>query len=96
MGKAALDAVGRGRWNKRMRRVIRVLEKVVNYDVLYIGGGNAHLLDAPVPENVRIVSNTAGITGGVRLWDSHLDPAFAEPTESGREAGATARVPVEP
>jgi hypothetical protein len=27
---------------------------------------------------VKIVSNIAGITGGVRLWDGRMDHAFAE------------------
>ena len=29
-----------------------------------------------LPENVRIVSNEAGITGGIRLWDTKLDEMF--------------------
>jgi polyphosphate glucokinase len=36
---------------------------------LYIGGGNAKNLQLELPSNVRIVSNEAGITGGIRLWD---------------------------
>jgi polyphosphate glucokinase len=43
-----------------------------------IGGGNAELIEPPLPANVKIVSNTAGITGGVRLWDGRMDHAFAE------------------
>jgi polyphosphate glucokinase len=52
----------------------------------YIGGGNAELIEPPLPAKVKIVSNIAGITGGVRLWDGRMDhafdekpPAFAEP-----------------
>ncbi|MGH8528031.1 MAG: ROK family protein, partial [Gammaproteobacteria bacterium] len=68
LGAAALEAVGRRRWNKRIRKIIGILETVITYDTLYIGGGNAELIEPPLPANVKIVSNTAGITGGVRLW----------------------------
>ena len=45
-------------------------------DVLYIGGGNARKLTLEMPAHVRIVSNTAGITGGIRLWEAELDELF--------------------
>lgn len=77
VGHAALVEVGKSRWNKRMRKVIRIFEKVINYDVLYIGGGNARLIKFPLPENVKIVPNEAGITGGIRLWDERWENAFA-------------------
>jgi hypothetical protein len=32
-----------------------------------------------LPPWVRIVSNEAGITGGIRLWDAKLDDMFAAP-----------------
>jgi polyphosphate glucokinase len=76
LGEAALEAVGRRRWNKRVRKIIGILETVITYDTLYIGGGNAQLIEPPLPANVKIVSNTAGITGGVRLWDTRMDHAF--------------------
>jgi polyphosphate glucokinase len=78
VGEAALEAVGRRRWTKRVRKIIAILETVITYDTLYIGGGNAELIEPPLPANVEIVSNTAGITGGVRLWDERMDHAFAE------------------
>ncbi len=77
VGEAALEAVGRRRWNKRVRKIIGILETVITYDTLYIGGGNAQLIEPPLPANVKIVSNTAGITGGERLWDERMDHAFA-------------------
>jgi polyphosphate glucokinase len=78
VGEAALEAVGRRHWNKRIRKIIDILKTVVTYDVLYIGGGNARLIDPPLPANVKAVANTAGITGGVRLWDKRMDHAFTE------------------
>ncbi|MBV9734465.1 MAG: hypothetical protein JO209_01050, partial [Acidisphaera sp.] len=78
IGVAALRAVGRKRWNRRVSRAIGFIETLVTYDTLYIGGGNAKYIGFEVPPNVQIVANTAGITGGVKLWDPRLDEAFAE------------------
>ena len=36
------------------------------------------MIEPPLPANAKIVSNIAGITGGVRLWDGRMDHAFAE------------------
>jgi len=44
----------------------------VHYDILPIGGGNACKLIDP-PDEVKIGRNTAGLTGGIRLWE--MDPA---------------------
>jgi polyphosphate glucokinase len=78
VGEVALETAGRRRWNKRVHKIISILETVITYDMLYIGGGNAGLIEPPLPANVKTVSNMAGITGGVRLWDSRMGHAFAE------------------
>jgi polyphosphate glucokinase len=77
IGVAAMKAVGRKRWNRRLERVLDCITTLVGYDVLYIGGGNAKAIDIDLPPNIRTVSNDAGITGGVRLWDRALDGMFA-------------------
>ncbi len=79
VGARAIEKIGPRRFNKRVRKIIEVLETVVMYDVLYIGGGNSRLIEPPLPENVKTVSNKAGITGGVRAWDKRMDHAFDEP-----------------
>jgi polyphosphate glucokinase len=78
IGNAALRSIGRKKWNRRLRRVLEQVYELVTYDTLYIGGGNAKLIDIDLPMNAHIVSNEAGITGGVRLWDAKLDGAFPE------------------
>jgi polyphosphate glucokinase len=78
VGNAALEKVGKKRWNRRMRKVIEIMTTVVNYDVLYIGGGNARHMKASLPASVQLVANSAGITGGVRLWDARMDETFSE------------------
>ncbi len=73
IGNAALEKAGRKRWNKRVQQAIDHITTLVNYDVLLIGGGNAKHIKFDLPPDVRLVSNQAGITGGIRLWDTALD-----------------------
>lgn len=69
MGDAELRKKGKDTWNERLQRAIEDLDRVFNYRVLYLGGGNAKKINFELPENVRIVPNVAGILGGIRLWD---------------------------
>lgn len=77
LGDAALRAKGRKRWNRRVARAIEIVRRLVNFDILYLGGGNARKLRLDLPPDIRIVDNSAGITGGIRLWDERHDPHFA-------------------
>jgi polyphosphate glucokinase len=77
IGEAALKTIGPKRWNKRVAHALDCVRTLTYYDALFIGGGNARHLKIPLEQNVQIVPNDAGITGGVRLWDPKLDPAFA-------------------
>jgi polyphosphate glucokinase len=77
IGALAYKDVGRKRWNRRVRRALDSITTLVGYDMLYIGGGNAKRIEFDLPANIKVVSNEAGITGGVRLWDQALDGAFA-------------------
>jgi polyphosphate glucokinase len=76
IGDAALHAVGRKRWNRRVHTAIGFIFTLTNCDLLYIGGGNARNVKFDLPQNVHLVSNEAGITGGIRLWDAKLDAMF--------------------
>jgi polyphosphate glucokinase len=68
IGNAAKEKIGKKRWNKRVEHVLDVLAVVVNFDKLWIGGGNAANLKFDLPENVAVVDNAAGIEGGAKLW----------------------------
>jgi predicted TIM-barrel fold metal-dependent hydrolase len=75
VGNAALKKAGRKKWNKRVARVIDTLRRLVNFDRLYIGGGNARALQFELPPDVTIISNNAGLTGGIALWgDAEATP----------------------
>ena len=68
LGNAARKRVGNARWNKRVRRAIRSLRALTTFDHLYIGGGNAKKIDFELDPDVTVVSNDAGIRGGIALW----------------------------
>ncbi len=74
LGEAARKAVGARRWQARVRRAITVLDALVNFDRLYIGGGNGVRLKGALPDRVVVVSNDAGILGGHLLWDRRRFP----------------------
>ena len=69
LGEAARRKAGDKRWNHRVARAIESLRQLTNFDHLYIGGGNAKRVRLELPSDVSIVDNTAGILGGLRLWN---------------------------
>ncbi|MBS1750561.1 MAG: ROK family protein [Bacteroidetes bacterium] len=69
IGDKPLQKIGVNKWNKRMMKVIEILKIVFNYDHLYIGGGNAKLINFKLDSNISIVNNKEGIKGGPKLWD---------------------------
>ena len=68
LGNAARKRVGNAKWNKRVRKAIRSLRALTSFDHLYIGGGNAKKIDFELDPDVTVVSNDAGIKGGIALW----------------------------
>ena len=69
LSRAALDKVGKKRWNRRLEKAIASLQRLFNYDYLYIGGGNATKVNLDLMPNIKIVPNVAGLLGGVSLWN---------------------------
>src|SRR5437879_11397827 len=95
IGKRALEKVGRKKWNKRVALVIDILRRLVNFDHLYIGGGNAKQIKFALPPDVTIVPNSDGLTGGIALWRAENAapgrppkprPAPARPVTHARQA----------
>ena len=68
-GKAALEKIGRSRWQKRVWALFDQLRNITNYDRLYVGGGNAERLRGEMPSRVKRIDSAAGILGGFRLWE---------------------------
>lgn len=70
LGNAARKKIGTKKWSRRVIRMIEIVQTLLNYDALHIGGGNAANIDkGKLPDNVKIASNDMGIVGGLRLWD---------------------------
>ncbi len=68
VGDAVLKKHSKKKWNKHVATVIDAFRVLLNFDVLYIGGGNARHVKLDLPDDVKLVSNADGLTGGVRLW----------------------------
>lgn len=77
VGNAARRRKGKKAWNKRVGGVIEILRTVINFDHLYIGGGNAKDISFKLPPDISIVPNSDGLTGGIALWGGapHAHPA---------------------
>jgi polyphosphate glucokinase len=87
IGNMARKKKGKKAWNKRVAKVIAILREVVRFDHLYIGGGNAADITFPLPEDVTIVPNTDGLTGGIRLWRN--DPAANDAADTPNSSTST-------
>lgn len=68
IGNAARKKVGNKAWSKRVSKAIDAMRTLTWFDHLYIGGGNAKHLDLELPNEITLVSNEAGLIGGVALW----------------------------
>ncbi len=77
LGERTRKAIGDERWNTRVRKAITQLDALLFFDHLYIGGGNARRVKrdelGAVLAKTTVVDNSAGILGGIRLWEGgHL------------------------
>jgi polyphosphate glucokinase len=72
LGKRGLKKHGQKHWSKLLEKAIRQTAATFNWDSLYIGGGNAKLIDFPLGDNIHIVSNEDGLLGGVALWQHDM------------------------
>jgi len=68
IGEKALLKDGLEKWNEKMKEVLKTFKEVINYDRLYLSGGNAKKLSFKLDDNIKIVSNKEGIKGGAFLW----------------------------
>jgi polyphosphate glucokinase len=68
LGDAAFRNEGKKKWNKRVAKAVDILDRLVVPDAILIGGGNAKHVTIDLGPNVRLISNDAGLLGGIRLW----------------------------
>ncbi len=68
LGEKAFEKVGVDTWNKRLKKVLKVLNTVFNYDHLFISGGNALHINFKLDNNIIVDTNIDGIKGCAKLW----------------------------
>lgn len=70
LGNEARKTIGNKRWRKRVAKAIDAFDDFLFFDHIYIGGGNAkHYPATLLGPKATIVPNTAGILGGIKIWD---------------------------
>lgn len=70
IGNAARKEIGNKRWRRRVLKAMQTFDEFLFYDRIYVGGGNAKKLSAAdLGPKAKIVANTAGILGGIRIWE---------------------------
>ncbi len=72
LGNAAFEEIGKKRWNRRLERAIEMLRALTNFDLMYLGGGNAKEIENDFGPEVSIISNLAGVRGGAWLWRDEI------------------------
>ncbi len=72
IGEAARRSAGNKKWQKRVAEVIDTFRALCFFDHCYLGGGNAARVTFELPADVSIVDNSAGILGGIKLWERSL------------------------
>jgi polyphosphate glucokinase len=83
LGDAARRRVGTATWSDRVLLALDTLRALLHYDHAWLGGGNARHLTSALPPDASVVTDDAGLVGGVRLWQG--DDAAA-----GRSVGSVA------
>jgi len=73
IGEQARRRMGNQLWSRRVKSLIQELYPMIVWDKLYIGGGNAQRISKSALKSfdykVKIIPNSAGVTGGVKAWD---------------------------
>jgi polyphosphate glucokinase len=71
LGEFARKEIGEERWNKRLHKAIANMRGMFFFDHLYLGGGNSRrVVRDQLTDDITVVDNTAGILGGIKLWES--------------------------
>jgi polyphosphate glucokinase len=69
LGNTTRRRIGNQRWSKRVLEAVEMFDALLHIDRLYVGGGNAKKLTVDLGHRAQIVDNSAGILGGIKLWE---------------------------
>jgi len=67
IGARGLARLGKKRWRRHVRDVVKRLRAALAADLVVLGGGNAKLMKK-LPVGVRLGSNENAFRGGLKLW----------------------------
>jgi polyphosphate glucokinase len=84
LGHHARRQSGPDRWTDHVDEAVAALQRVFRWDRAYLGGGGVKFLARPLLSPVAMVANTAGVLGGVRLWDHGVVPPRPEKPVTGQ------------
>jgi polyphosphate glucokinase len=87
LGHHARRDLGGERWTDLVDEALAALDRVFRWDQAYLGGGGAKYLMRPLTARIELVANTAGVLGGVRLWDAHAVPPRPPEPQTGLVEG---------
>ena len=86
LGDAARKRMGNKKWVQRVLETVETVRNLTFFDHCFIGGGNSARLGPELPEGVSVVDNSAGILGGIKLWERTQGAAGEVATSSQRPA----------
>jgi polyphosphate glucokinase len=69
VGEAARKRIGDKKWNRRVQLAVQTVRALLLPDRIYIGGGNSMKVTVDLGPDVTLVDNSAGLLGGIKLWD---------------------------
>jgi polyphosphate glucokinase len=72
LGNAERKRVGNEKWSRRVKKALAIFDEVLFPDHVYLGGGNTKHLTVDLTDlgdHITVVPNTAGLLGGVRIWE---------------------------
>ena len=67
VGLAGLKRLGKKKWRRHVKDVVKQLKTALEADYVVIGGGNARLLEK-LPPGSRLGNNEHAFRGGSRIW----------------------------
>jgi polyphosphate glucokinase len=69
LGDTTRRAIGNKKWQRRVLEAIDTFRALTFFDHCFIGGGNSSRISVELPDDVSLVDNSAGILGGIKLWE---------------------------
>jgi predicted NBD/HSP70 family sugar kinase len=71
VGLAGLKRLGKKKWRRHVKDIVKRLGNALEADYIVLGGGNAKLLKK-LPRGARLGDNANAFRGGFRLWKSKV------------------------